>query len=252
MIPPSPMAVHPTLDAWIARDAIPFALDTPASLDSATDRVITELGPAVELLALGEALHGSEQILLIRNRMFQRLVEQHGYSAVVLEVSSPQARAINAYVLGRRERSDPQVEAWFGNGFGLLEANRELVAWLRHSNADSSHPTKLHFYGFDLPLGQGGLASPSRVLDIALDYLDMVDHARGKSHRDRITPLVGDLSEWERPAAMFDPAQSIGLTPTATDLRIATLDLITDLRVRSPGYTAQTGRLAYADALHHA
>src|SRR5919204_6186760 len=90
------MPVHPTLDEWIARDAIPFALDTPASLDAATDRVIAELGPEVELLALGEALHGSQEILLIRNRMFQRLVEQHGYSAVVLEVSWPQARAINA------------------------------------------------------------------------------------------------------------------------------------------------------------
>ena len=246
------MAVHPTLDEWIARDAIPFALDIPASLDSATDQVIAELGPGVELLALGEALHGSEEILLIRNRLFQRLVEQHGYSGVVLEVSSPQARAINEYVLGERERSDPQVEAWFGNGFGLLEANRELVGWLRQYNADAAHPTQLHFYGFDLPLGQAGLAGPSRVLDIALGYLDTVDPARGTSHRDRITPLVGDLSEWERPAALFDPAQSIGLTPRATDLRIATLDLITDLRIRRPEYAAKTEPLAYADALHHA
>ncbi|HEY0584080.1 MAG TPA: erythromycin esterase family protein, partial [Chloroflexota bacterium] len=95
------MAVHPTLDEWIARDAIPFALDTPASLDSATDRLIAELSPDVELLALGEALHGSEEILLLRNRVFQRLVRQHGYSAVVIEVTSPQARAINEYVLGQ-------------------------------------------------------------------------------------------------------------------------------------------------------
>jgi erythromycin esterase len=241
------MAVHPTLDEWIARDAIPFALDSPASLDSATDRVLAELGTEVELLALGEALHGSEEILLIRNRMFQRLVEQHGYRAVVLEVTSPQARAINEYVLGERRRSDPTVEEWFGNGFGLLEANRELVEWLRHYNADSAHATKLHFYGFDLPLGQGGLASPSRVLDIALDYLDTVDPARGRSHRDRIAALVGDFAEWERPAAMFDPAQSIGLTPRATDLRIATLDLITDLRIRRPEYAAKTDPVAYAE-----
>src|SRR5919206_4274313 len=116
-------AHHPTLAAWIAQAAIPFALDTPASLDAATDRVIAALGAEVELLGLAEALHGSEEILLIRNRMFQRLVDEHGYSAVVLEVSSPQARAINAYVLGERERSDPQVAEWFATGFGLFEAN---------------------------------------------------------------------------------------------------------------------------------
>jgi erythromycin esterase-like protein len=51
---------------------------------------------------------------------------------------------------------------------------------------------------------------------------------------------------------MFDPAQSIGLTPNATDLRIAMLDLITDLRIRRPEYAAKTDPLAYADALHHA
>jgi erythromycin esterase-like protein len=252
MIQQSPVAVHPTVDAWIARDAVPFALGTPGSLDAATDRVIAGLGPEVELLGLGEALHGSEEILLIRNRVFQRLVEKHGYSAVVIEVTSPQARAIDEYVLGEREPSDPKVEAWFGNGFGLLDANRELVAWLRDYNAAPSHPAKLHFYGFDLPLGQGGLASPDRVLDIALDYLEAVDPARVASHRDRITALVGDRSEWERPAAMFDPAQSIGLTPRATDLRIATLDLITDLRIRRPEYAATSDPLAYADALHHA
>src|SRR5919204_5772438 len=240
------MPVHPTLDEWIARDAIRFALDTPASLDSATDRVIAELSPDVELLALGEALHGSEEILLIRNRMFQRLAEKHGYTAVVIEVSSPQARAINEYALGRHERSHPEVEEWFGNGFGLVEANRELVEWLRTYNTDPPRPTKLQFYGFDIPLGRGGLASPGRVLEIALDYLDSVDRARARVHRDRITSLVDDQSEWERPAAMFDPAQSIGLTPKANELRLATLDLITDLRIRGPEYAARSDALAYA------
>jgi erythromycin esterase len=89
------VAAHPTLEEWIARDSVPFALDAPASLDAATDRVIAELGPEVELLALGEALHGSEEILLVRNRMFRRLVERRGYRAVAIEVSSPQARAVD-------------------------------------------------------------------------------------------------------------------------------------------------------------
>jgi erythromycin esterase-like protein len=241
-----------SIDAWIARDAIHFDLVTPGSLESATDRVIAALGPGVDLLGLGEALHGSEEILLIRNRMFQRLVEQHGYSAVVIEVTSPQARAIDDYVTGRRAASDPQVEAWFGTGFGLLDANRELVEWLRQYNAHASATHRLHFYGFDLPLGQGGLASPSLVLDIAIDFLQSVDPARARAHRDRIAPLVGDSGAWEQPAAMFDPSQSIGLTPNATQLRIATLDLITDLRIRRPDYVARSDVLAYADALHHA
>jgi len=246
------MSAQTTLDAWIARDAIPFSIDSPVSIDGAVDRIIGSLGDSVELLGIGEALHGSEEILLVRNRLFQRLVEAHGYSAVVIEVTSPQARAIDDYVLGARQAEDPAVQAWFGAGFGSLDANRELVEWIHDYNADQAHSPKLHFYGFDLPLGQGGLASPSRVLDLVLGYLDSVDNASARTHRERITPLVGNAAEWERPAAMFDPAQSIGLSAPATELRIAVLDLITELRIRRPELVGLSDRLAYADALHHA
>jgi erythromycin esterase len=246
------MSAPITLDAWIARDAIPFTIDSPVSIDGAVDRIAGSLGDSVDLLGIGEALHGSEEILLVRNRLFQRLVEAHGYSAVVIEVTSPQARAINDYVVGARPVEDPAVQAWFGSGFGSLDANRELVEWIHDYNADRAHAPTLHFYGFDLPLGQGGLASPSRVLDLVLGYLDSVDSASAETHRERITRLAGDAAEWERPAAMFDPAQSIGLSAPATELRIATLDLITELRIRRPELVGLSDCLAYADAMHHA
>ena len=246
------MSSHPTVDDWIARDAIPFQIDSPTSIDAAVDRIIGLLGPSVELLGFGEALHGSEEILCIRNRLFQRLVEAHGYSAVVIEVTSPPARAINDYILGLREPSDTAVQEWFAAGFGALDANRELVEWLREYNRDSGHSPKLHFYGFDLPLGQGGLASPSRVLDIVFDYLDSVDKAAALAQRDRTAPLLGEAGDWERPGAWYDPSQSIGLSGRATELRIATLELIAELRIRRPELSARTDPLAFADALHHA
>jgi len=246
------MSVHITFDTWIACDAIPFTLDSPATIDGAGDRIVSALGDSVELLGIGEALHGSEEILLVRNRLFQRLVRAHGYSAVVIEVTSPQARAINDYVLGARQAEDPEVRAWFGTFFGSLDANRELVEWIRDYNADQAQSPKLHFYGFDLPLGEGGLASPSRVIDLVLGYLDAVDSASATTHRERIAPLIGDAADWERPAAMFDPTQSIGLSAAATELRIASLDLITELRIRRPELVGLSDRLAYADALHHA
>src|SRR2546423_6372734 len=116
------MSAQTTLDAWIARDAIPFTIDSPVSIDGAVDRIVGSLGDSVELLGIGEALHGSEEVLLVRNRLFQRLVEAHGYSAVVIEVSSPQARAINGYVLGARKVEDAAGPAWCGAGFGFPEA----------------------------------------------------------------------------------------------------------------------------------
>ena len=64
------MTIHPTLDEWIARDAIHFVFDDAASFNAAVDRVVGVLGESVQLLGFGEALHGSEEILVARNRLF--------------------------------------------------------------------------------------------------------------------------------------------------------------------------------------
>ena len=83
--------IHATLDNWIPREAIPFSIDSSETFNASIDRVIASLGGSVELLGFGEALHGGEEILLLRNRLFQRLVETHGYSAIAIESSFPRA-----------------------------------------------------------------------------------------------------------------------------------------------------------------
>jgi erythromycin esterase-like protein len=83
--------VYDTLDNWILYEAIPFSVDFSETFNAAVDKVITSLGCSVELLGFGEALHGGEDILILRNRLFQRLVEEHGYSAIAIESSFPRA-----------------------------------------------------------------------------------------------------------------------------------------------------------------
>src|SRR5665647_1766694 len=110
---------------------------TYATLDAAADSVIASHGDPVDLLGLGEALHGDGEIIILRNRLFRRLVEAHGYSAIAIESSLPRARAVDEYVAGRGPASYGAVqEAGFSHGFGRLEANRELVEWMRRYNAD--------------------------------------------------------------------------------------------------------------------
>jgi erythromycin esterase len=59
-------------------------MSRPASID----KVIASLDESVELLGFGEALHGGKDILILRNRIFQHLVEAHGYSAIAIENAS--------------------------------------------------------------------------------------------------------------------------------------------------------------------
>ena len=59
---------------------------------------------------------------------------------------------MNEYVAGRGPESyEAMQDTGFSHGFGRLEANRELVEWMRRYNSDPTHGVKLRFYGFDSP-----------------------------------------------------------------------------------------------------
>src|SRR5688572_6009506 len=60
---PHPAPRHATVDEWVAREAIPFGLDSAGRFDAAVDQMMALLGGSVELLGFGEALHGGEEIL---------------------------------------------------------------------------------------------------------------------------------------------------------------------------------------------
>ena len=184
--------MHPTLDDWIRQEAIPFSANSSDAGNAAIDSVIASLDDRVELLGFGEAFHGGEDILQLRNRLFQRLAEAHGYCAIAIESSFPKSRLVNEYVMGRGPATYEEVQdAGFGHGFGKLDANRELVEWMRHYNADPAHDVQLHFYGFDIPVLMGVIASPSQVLHFALDYLASMDGDRTQKCRLRIDSLLG-------------------------------------------------------------
>lgn len=241
-----------TLEAWIAREAIPFSLESPSRFDAAVDEVIAALGAEVEVLGLGEPFHGGSELLLLRNRLFRRLVEAHGFSAVAIESSFPRAHVVNEHVSGRGPTSyDTIAETGFSHGFGRLAANRELVEWMRRHNADLSCRVPLRFYGFDSPTEMMGTDSPRRLLLFTLDALASIDAPTSDEYRRRIEPLLGEDADWDNPAAMMDPTQSIGRSPTAAALRIETEELISALTVRRPEFVAQTGSDRYLEAVQH-
>jgi erythromycin esterase-like protein len=249
----NPMPVYSTLDEWIKQEATAFSLDSPTSLNAAVDRLMALLDPSLRLLGLGEALHGGEEILRLRNRLFQRLVEEHGFSAIALESSFPLGRAVNDYVAGHGPSSfDALREAGFSHGFGRLEANRELVEWMKEYNADEAHRVKLRFYGFDSPTEMMFADSPRQVIHFVLDFLASVDSTGRDEERQQIDRLLGQDSSWENPAAMMDPEKSIGLTPDASALRIEVEDLIAELHVRRPELVGKSNEGRYLEAAHYA
>ncbi len=192
-------------------------------------------------------------MLILRNRLFERLVTAHGYSAIAIESSFPKGRVVNEYVVGRGPALYEAVqETGFSHGFGRLEANRELVEWMRRYNADPADRVEIHFYGFDSPTEMTGTDSPGQVLHFVLDYLDSVEGNRSQKRRERIVSLLGADADWENPAALMDPTKSVGLSPAAAALRIETEDLITELQIRRPELVARSSKDRYWEVWQHA
>ena len=162
----------------------------------------------------------------------------------------PPSAIVNEYVSGRGPASyEVLQDAGFSHGFGRLDANRELVEWMRMYNADPAHRNKLRFYGFDSPTEMTHTDSPRLLLRFAVDYLASIDSISAQEYRQRIDALLGRDSDWENPAAMMDPAKSIGLSPDATALRIETEDLIGELQMRRPEMVARSDESRYLEAL---
>ncbi|HEY0605767.1 MAG TPA: erythromycin esterase family protein [Herpetosiphonaceae bacterium] len=248
-----PAPGYATLSDWIAHEAIPFAIDAPDAVAAAVDTMIAALDDSVELLGFGEALHGGEALLLLRNRLFQRLVEAHGYSAIAIESSFPRGQIVNEYIAGRGPADYTEVEeTGFSHRFGQLDTTRELVEWMRDYNADPAHDVKLRFYGCDSPTDMIGTDSPRTVLYAVLDYLAAIDGDRSRQRRERIDALIGSDADWENPAASMDPSVAVGQSAAAVALRIETEELISELQIRRPELIARSDTERYLEALHYA
>jgi erythromycin esterase-like protein len=245
--------IYPSLEDWVACEAISFAAEREESFQAAIGTMISALGDDVELLGMGEPLHGAEEFLNFRNRLFRRLAEAHGYCAIAIESSFPRAWLVNEYISGRGRASFDEVqEKGFSHGFGHSQANRELVEWMRSYNAEPGNRAKLRFYGFDSPTEMTGTDSPRQLLCFALDYLAALDRESGEARRQRIEALLGSDADWENPAALMDPSKSIGLSPAAAALRIEVEDLLTELRIRGPELAARSDEATFFEAVQHA
>ncbi len=244
-------ATPTTLADWIAHDAIPMTLDAPDQLDHDIDQWMKALGPDVRVLGFGEPLHGGEAFLQFRNRLFQRLASVHGFTAIALESSYPKSATLDAYVMGEGNQTlEAACVDGTSHGFGALEANRELIAWMRAYNQDVARQRRLRVYGFDGPMEMWGTDSPRRCLQVALDYLERVGAASAE-RRARIDALLGPDAPWENPAAMMDPTQAFGGTEAAQALRLMVEDLLLEFGSQQPEWSRRSGREAFDEARQH-
>jgi len=90
--------VPPSLSNWLLDNVHPFTTDDPtADLDDLT--ALSELVGDAQVVALGEATHGTAEFFRMKHRIFRYLVEVEGFRVFMIEANMPESLAVNEYIL---------------------------------------------------------------------------------------------------------------------------------------------------------
>lgn len=200
------------------------------------------------LLALGEPTHGEESLLGVRNELFRQLVEREGYRTIAIESDCLMGLVVDDYVTSGEGTLDEAMEHGFSHEWGAFPGNRELVRWMRAYNMRADEegrpgPERLRFAGFDGPLEITAAASPRQALIGLHAYLSArADADLLPCDAGTLEGLLGADDRWTNPAAMWDPAHSVGRTPEVVRLRVLADDLVSVLEAQRPQLIATSTR----------
>ncbi|MEU3654324.1 erythromycin esterase family protein [Streptomyces sp. NPDC032161] len=215
--------------------------DTAHAVEAAA--VMRLLPTRPRLLALGEPTHGEDTLLDLRNELFRQFVEEEGYRTITIESDCMSGLVVDDYVTSGTGTLDEVMEHGFSHGWGASAANRELVRWMRAYNDGRPMSERLRFAGFDGPLEITGAASPRQALTALHGYLSArVDAALLPCTGETLDRLLGADDRWTDPAAMTDPAQSVGQSTEAGRLRLLADDLVALLDAQTPHLITATSR----------
>ncbi|MEU6423973.1 erythromycin esterase family protein [Streptomyces spiralis] len=215
--------------------------DTARAVEAAS--VMRLLPARPRLLALGEPTHGEDTLLEVRNELFRQLVEQEGYRTVAIESDCMMGLVVDDYVTSGRGDLDEVMKHGFSHGWGASAANRELVRWMCAYNDGRPASERLRFAGFDGPLEITGAASPRQSLTALHGYLAArVEADLLPCTGETLDRLLGGDGRWTEPAAMVDPARSVGRSAEAGELRLLADDLVALLDAQTPHLLAVSSR----------
>lgn len=110
---------------------------------------LDEIGDA-KLIGLGEATHGTKEFFQMKHRIFQYLVEQHGFKAFLFEMDLAEALLFNDWVQHRMEGDLEQmmIEHMLFWTWRTVEV-KDLLTWIREYNGGKEEVEMISFYGVD-------------------------------------------------------------------------------------------------------
>lgn len=118
---------------------------------SAPDSDILFMVPELEgkqVIAVGEATHGSKEFFTLKHRLFRLLAEQSDCRIFGLEESYAAGLLVNDYIHGRGDLKANDVVMKMSFMWRTREM-KELIEWMKTYNDGQTSGNKITFYGFD-------------------------------------------------------------------------------------------------------
>lgn len=143
--------------AWGAGDSLkafklrtkirPIASADPAAAD--TDLVfLKETLKGKDIIAVGEATHGSKEFFNLKHRLFRLLCDKSGVKTFGLEESYAAGLIVNDYINGRSSLKAPDVVMKMSFMWRTKEM-KDMIEWMRLYNDGQNDSGKIVFFGFD-------------------------------------------------------------------------------------------------------
>lgn len=118
-----------------------------------------------QIIALGEATHGTKNFVDFRLSVIKKLVGEHGYQAIVTESDFSSTLAMNDYIVfgrGNLKKCLQDMGYWMWNNPDFLET----IEWLKDYNSKRDLNSRVHIYGCDMtvPMIVGDILSGLKAL----------------------------------------------------------------------------------------
>lgn len=123
-----------------------------------------EISDNVEIISLGEATHGNNELQLIKIEAFKHLVEKYNVKAFCLEADFGEGLLINDYI---QNNNGTAIDAVKNLSFPIYHTKPflELITWMHDYNLDKNDEDKLSFYGFDMQNPESSVEYLIKVID---------------------------------------------------------------------------------------
>jgi len=176
---------------WAAAHALPITTVEPGE-DFSDLLPLKPVVGAARVVALGEAMHNTHELLALRNRLFRFLVERMGFTAIALESGFTESLNARSLIESGEGDADTAARTALPSGLTRYLENRALIQWMRDYNATASSAGSrgIRLYGIDLT--DGARPSGARLtIDSALTFLSRADPKAAQKIRESTESLPG-------------------------------------------------------------